>query len=1230
MSDYMTVWPDGSNQPGYEPISAMQAMAGHRPMFSGEGPRYAGSFNAGTRYDGVISMMLPQIMQLLTQQKYMPTQFLPMQQLSDQMEATRYYEASQQAMSFAAQRDVGTINQTIGGFRQLLSGRPLNEIEQAQNFRMASGFSKFLPMLTNILGPDMIDQLHGSRGSATVFAQQLHQALRTGYDPITHAAGYSGESAGKIAQHVFEQTFGPGADITAMKGISAGQAGMLSNELQMRGLLGQPLGLLSPDAQRSLLPKQLSTDTINRLAEQLPAIQEILRNDGTPNEDVLAKARADIQETHAKLVDPTVKMTAEDMGDADKLPGAQDIIRAGDAARIGQRLKNMSGAVKAMRDIFGDMGNPNAPMREIISGLEALTQGGIATMSPGELEMTVRRSQAIAKQTGIGMEGLVALTTGGVDLTDKLGLDRSFARTAAEHAALYGAAAGDRLRLDIPVWGARSKDELTLAAHQLNVRNAASPAANQLNAILRMADTGVMNPKEGSELAALVSAVKDGKQTYTFDGKSRSVRMEHDNLENVLWRDSGVTATELQAHLFDMKGNQEYGQKYSTDRIVARFMPEDYIRKTIQPMVGHKLNGMFKDRSIDKTLKAAGVDVSDDELRKMSHRLAKGVGDDFFFNMDEETLRDPTAKRAYLNKSFQDQFRKELRVKMPKATDADIEAIVGQMGNIGGTIQATINEGASYNPLFKSDIGLRNSLSDEVLDQVDSRRRQTEITALTSKALSGLGIGDPLRRMSDVLQNADSETPWEEVLAKALGGVSIDAVKAADPTGGMAQLLGLVRANKNMDPNDPKQVEQARWNAAMAEGLVNGGETAKEQLRLLDEDIKAGKVPADTPLRRSLEAATQRDSKIGILGDYGYQMSAAVGIDQVQATVESGTRAEALLHDSAATAAERADAMSKYVLGSRARGRQLLQDDRSMHIIGQGGMDIVRSAMEGSDKLQVLAAEQTKKLGHDVTITDILRGEGGVEDAVTTEANEIYAKMNSDWAEIAKRRGFGVLPGKGDDPLNKTRTAMTKQEEDDLKALNEFELQNGTAEERAAAVLDELAEIATPEQRHRMLADTNKKLLTDAIVSGDRGVSMFRAVRGRNELLEMGIKKGVFGNKTKISDLTDEEEHNVGSLLAAKELTDAERADVARLQSDSAILTNFGDATTEAGDVTTDALRRIQQSAVSQPIPPTDNSNKEVKLKMDGSVTIKDDGKADISLSGTSLWSAIMNAIGPA
>ena len=220
MSDYVTVWPGSEPPPGYAPMSAMQAMHGRQPMFAGDpGPRYTGPFNTGTPVDGIMHMLLPQLLQMMTQGRHMPAQFFPQQQLYDQREATRYFNASQQAMAVAARRDAGTVTDVLGGITETMTGRPLTEVQRSRNFRIASGVSQFTPLLINMLGPDLIDQLHGTRGSATVLAQQLHSAMRTAIDPISHTVGYSGESAGRLSQEIFEQNFGKGADLGAMKGM---------------------------------------------------------------------------------------------------------------------------------------------------------------------------------------------------------------------------------------------------------------------------------------------------------------------------------------------------------------------------------------------------------------------------------------------------------------------------------------------------------------------------------------------------------------------------------------------------------------------------------------------------------------------------------------------------------------------------------------------------------------------------------------------------------------------------------------------------------------------------------------------------------------------------------------------------------------------------------------------------------------------------------------------------
>lgn len=1487
------------------PMSALMAMSGRIPMFAAdEGPRYTSPFNAGGQYGPLLEIIMPALMQMMMGSKHMPAQFFPEQNLYDQLEANKFYGAQQEAMQVASRRDTGTLTRAINGLTQMMTGKDLTDMQQARNSRIASGISQYMPLLTQVLGPDLIDQLHGSRGSATIFAQQFQQAMRTGIDPIAHTVGYSGQSSGRVTQEVFENLFGQGADLGMMKGMSAGQAGILLNELQARGLLGKPMGLLPVDEQRSLLPRTLTPDAVNRIAEQLPEVQDILQRGGTPDEDVLAEARRKVLKTQSRLIDPTEKLTQEDM---EEMPGAQDIIRAGDASRITSRLKNLSGAVKAMRDIFGDMGNPNAPMREIINGLEALTQGGLATMSPGQVETMVRKTHTLAKQTGIGVEGMMGLMAQNADLADKLGLDRSFAVTSAQQAAAFGAAAGDRLRLDIPVWGALTKEQLMLGDQQLRMHAASSPLANQMNALMRMSDTGMIQPAEGTELAAMTEAIRTGKTKYEFGGRQRDIAMPHAQLVKLLKDEAGVNETEAYSILQDIKGNQEFGQKYNTTDTIRRIQTDETVRRMLTPVLGSRVRNMMEEEGIGEIMQAQGLVQNDTELREMMNRVGQGLGNDFLA-LDAETVRSPAKKRQAMGQAVKQRLANEIRAKMPDAKPEEVDAIVNsmveQMGgergleNMGQAIVATINQTAGRHPVFKSDVGLHNTLSQDVMKQAASRERQAEMAAMTQSALAGLGTADSVRRLSDVFQNAGPETTMQDVLSTALGGVSIDEMKAADPNGGLAKVFDLIQENKKLDPTDPKQLEQARRNAAAIRGLVEGGDVAREQLQLLDasrktldaddaatpaqqdraiselerveardrklrdakltneqtqltqasERLKAiqdgstpaakrpeserivgstvralaatlgkeeialgdnrfltsqgvvtkdadGKVesvtgfenmdaaktaidvlqkrhdetvakatthdasaavarqiqinqvrdqlaiaqsdkpPADdkeksqeavtasvramaadlgkeeialggnrfltsegivtkdpdgktvsvsgfedmatakttldvlqqrntkalqTPqseqaakgetreqklqraasrgmlrgelgignerLYEQLQDAEKRDSDTSILGDFGYQLGALVSTNQIKAINDTGERAAKILTDGKATKEERDSLMTTYVTGARARGKQLLADERSMRIIGHGGLDLVTSAMEQSNTLENLAAQESKRLRKTVTVADLLKGGGGISAEITKQAQESFQTMDQKWGEIEKRRGYGMLPGKGD-AENKKRAPMTEQEVEDVKAQMTFMQTNATAEARAADVLDRMMAIATPEQRDRMGVDVNRQQLMAALTDGDRSVSLDRALHSRQELLEMALKKGAFEGKTKLTELTDQDELVAAERLQGMALTAGERGDVERLRRNAAPLMDFGMEGMSAGDITQDALKRIRQSSSQAPAVAS-GQEQAMKVTVTGTVKQLDDGRVDLSLEGKGLMDQVTNVLG--
>ena len=1378
-----------TTSPGYggqtAPMDAMMATFGRTPMFLGDtGPRYTGpfNFNAGGPSGVMLQLMAPQLLQGFMGDGRIPAQFNPQQNFYDQMMSQQYYQASQQAMSMASRQDTASIADTLNGINRMMTGKELTEMQTARNFRMAQGVSQYMPLLTQILGPDLIDQLHGSRGSATVFAQQFHQAMRTSVDPVTGGAGYTGQSAGQVSQEVFQQLFGPGADRTGLRGMSAGQAGMLTNELQARGLLGQPMGMLSLQEQRAMVSKEINNATLGRLAEQLPEIQNILKEGGTPTDDMLAKARDRVRQSHAALIDPNVKMTEEDLKN---LPGGEDILRATDAERISGRLKNLSGAVKAMRDIFGDMGNPNAPMREIINGLEALTQGGLSTMSAGDLEMMVRRTHTIAKQTGMGVQGLMGLAAQNAGLADQLGLDRSFAMRAAQQSALYGAAAGDTLGLNMPTWGALSKEELTLMDTQLRMHAAASPLANQLNAIARMADTGMATPGADTELSAIIDAVRAGQDTYQFGGQSRDIVMQRSQLLEILQRDAGISSSEAMAIIGDRFGNQEYGQRYNTDMTVRRIQAEETAQRLLMPEISNRFTGTLEANRVDDLLQASGVTENQGDFRLLMDQVAGQVSTDFL-NLSPEDLRDPAKRRAALGQAFRSRLEENIRARMPNANPAEVQAVVqqvvDQMGGeeglnaMGEVVYASANKAAAGHPLFKTGVGMHDALSQDAMKQAEARGRQAEADALMQSAFSSLGTDTAVERIVDTIQKAGPDSTWQELLSDVLGGVDVEEINAADPQGTVAQMMQLAQETSKLDASDPEQFAQLQRNAEVLRGLVEGGDVAREQLRKLEasrqqitaadatgeqrdaaisrlSEVEArekrirdaeltlqgrvldgfdkgmdGDEQTQTRTRRDIRsqvretllkdnlteinlgggryltnrgieqvapdgtrtvtgtfndsdtanealaylhrrhqqqttAATAQDAADGnrnraalldeaerrklILGDLGYgneelvdqlqlaadgqsgfetlnelgyMMGAKVSDAQIAATVDIGKKAQELLGGKITD--ESKETIDTFVRSSRERGRQMLDDERTMEQLGQGGLQLVQDIRESSAVLQSMADEKG------VSVQELLAGKG-VDRKSQQEAMAHFQKMQENWAEIQDRRDYKMLPGKGRDAENLKRQAMTDQEKEDLQAAQSFAQEYTTAEERANAVVDRMIERATPEQAERLSVDINREKLVKEIAQGDRGAAIDTALRSQDELLEMGIRKGVFGDKTKIGDLTEEERRTASKRLRKLSLTDAEKADLDRLEETAEPFSDFGTEDTQASDVTDDALKRIRQFSNVQvdQIPNQQEGERKVTLE-GGNITINDDNTVNMTLKGiellnplSSMWS---------
>lgn len=185
---------------------------------------------------------------------------------------------------------------------------------------------------------------------------------------------------------------------------------------------------------------------------------------------------------------------------------------------VAGQLKNYLGAIAAVKEVFGDMGNPNAPMREIINGLQKLTEGGAGVYDGGSLRQMVMEIQTIAKETPLGYEGVFAAQERANAIGYKLGLGEHSRYVTGPHshaglrAAQYRAAymaTGMR-----PSYESMDPQQFSDYSEYLRSGGAVSGLGNLLGAVFNAGES----VDETSQLGRLVQAMSRGETTAMIDG----------------------------------------------------------------------------------------------------------------------------------------------------------------------------------------------------------------------------------------------------------------------------------------------------------------------------------------------------------------------------------------------------------------------------------------------------------------------------------------------------------------------------------------------------------------------------------------------------------------------------------------------------------------------------------------------------------------------------------------
>jgi hypothetical protein len=550
-----------------------------------------------------------------------------------------------------------------------------------------------------------------------------------------------------------------------MRGFMAGQVGEMQQALFEQGLLPQAIGDMSAeDRMKTVGGETRATETITRLARKMarteletsdPLFKELSREQ---QERLVDTKLPDAEKTLRKTEKEAQRFAAGESGamsieDLEKQGGMDLLSTDTDAARTGQTLEKYTGSLAAIRELFGDNGNPNAPVPALIKMMNALTNSTAGQFEPGRIEAELRKMQTLAKETGVGLNQLAALSTNVTQQGRMFGLSDATS-TQATNAVLAGIQVMQKDgSFNTGRFGAMSKEQAMDTLGQQVQAGAASNNAKSMATLARLYDAD-SSKWTGTELEAAVEAYRDPNSEGVYVDP---VSGEEKNLyEDVGTYGPGAARSVLQrageqignggdTSAFDPIFYDPLTEEYTLDNKTAGYMT--------QAVVGRRVAGMYtrarvSQALIDDDTLLAGVD-EDERFRRGE------IAGDVIAQMLIDTGDMPREKR---NKEFKARLEGEIAEKLKDRGVPDAEADASakelasryndpsQIETLAGGASAVIAERTGLNLTSAAQLYGRGKAHDMAQEGARAADRAE------AKKQAGLGYeSTPIARASDYL-----------------------------------------------------------------------------------------------------------------------------------------------------------------------------------------------------------------------------------------------------------------------------------------------------------------------------------------------------------------------------------------------------------------------------------------------------------------------------------------------
>lgn len=415
---------------------------------------------------------------------------LPIGNAGSYMQAYRtrqHLNMRQQVSQAVSSQDTEGIYRTLRG-AAAMAGMPFNREQQAAARNLAGTFSQFMPHLA-MFAPEFADAISGERGSVQAMATQMLEANRYRVDPITGRMGYGEASNRDMVEQVFGTMFADD-NMARMQGLRAGDVGQMYRQLAPEGLVGPRGGVRSRTIETLQRARDEGVDLVSIANEQGVNLGAGQNLESLSNQELM-KLREN--------------------------KGIQSRLTQADSRQITDQLQGYVSSISAMREVFGENGNPNAPVPQLINALKALTSGQMQKFDANQLNTMVRDMQAMSQMSGKSIDQLLmmnqAANAANTQVLGQYGVHFNPAATnigvtTGMAFAESGGATG---------FGALSREQAEQAAMNMFSRGMGSQMANALGALTRIEEAGgFADNVAGREMKAALAAADAGAETYTF------------------------------------------------------------------------------------------------------------------------------------------------------------------------------------------------------------------------------------------------------------------------------------------------------------------------------------------------------------------------------------------------------------------------------------------------------------------------------------------------------------------------------------------------------------------------------------------------------------------------------------------------------------------------------------------------------------------------------------------